>query len=176
VPLDLSEFTEPLALAPGVLRAVLTGRPEAWLDRRHAEDVVSPRETVAHLLICEAEESWIDRLQILLDPSFEVTQGEYACTSDAELAAKKPLPQLLDEFERWRGANLMALESLHLDQKDLNRSRTEEGFGSQTVGNLLATWVAHDLYHTGQIFKSFSAPYIDRIGPYQKYLNLPHFN
>lgn len=173
--LDVTPYTEPLSLTPATLRAVLQGRPDDWLDRRHAPDVVSPRETVAHLLLCEAEETWIDRVRHLLDPDHVCIPGSYAGLGDGELS-KRPLPELLDAFETQRTRSLHELEALGLTIADLEGSITEEGFGTQTVENVLNTWVAHDLYHLGQIFKSYSAVYADRIGPYQTFLNLPHFN
>jgi uncharacterized damage-inducible protein DinB len=174
--LDLTEYTEPLARTPGLLRAVVEGVPDEWLDRRHAHDVVTPREAVAHLLICEAEESWIDRIRHLLDPDHHVfPTGPYAGLSDADLAASHSLPILLEAFTAYRAQSLRDLESLGLTETDLEKCWDDE-LGTQTIANLLATWVAHDLYHLGQIFKSYSAPYIDRIGPYQQFLNLPHFN
>lgn len=173
--LDVTPYTEPLSRTPKVLRTAVEGVPDDWLDRRHAPDVVSPRETVAHLLICEAEESWIDRTRHLLQPEHVFVPGPYDGLSDAELAVR-PLSELLDEFETQRARCVRDLERMRLSSDDLERGLGEPGFGTQTVGNLLATWVAHDLYHLGQIFKSYSAPYAERIGPYQKYLNLPHFN
>jgi hypothetical protein len=173
--LDLTEYAEPLARTPGLLRATVEGVPDEWLDRRHAPDVVSPREAVAHLLICEAEESWIDRIRHLLDANHVFPTGPYAGLSDADLAASHSIPVLLEAFGAYRTQSLRDLDALGLSAKDLEK-RWDDDLGTQTVGHLLATWVAHDLYHLGQIFKSYSAPYVDRIGPYQRFLNLPHFN
>ncbi|RYG23658.1 DinB family protein [bacterium] len=173
--LDLTEYTVPLSRTPGLLRAAVEGVPDEWLDRRHAHDVVSPREAVAHLLVCEAEESWVERIRHLLDPNHVFSAGPYAGLSDADLAGSHTIPVLLGAFEAYRSQSLRDLESLGLTQDDLGKCWDDE-LGTPTVGNLLATWVAHDLYHMGQIFKSYSVPYVDLIGPYQRFLNLPHFN
>ena len=174
--LDVAPYTDPLSRTPAVLRAVVEGRPPAWLDSRHAPDVVTPRETVAHLLLCEAEDSWTTRIQRVLEPGRAFPPGAYDGVGDADLAGARPLPELLDEFDALREKSLRELAALRLTPDDLRATLEDDAFGDQTVGQLLATWVAHDLYHLGQIFKSYSALYVDRIGPYQRYLNLPHFN
>jgi hypothetical protein len=45
-----------------------------------------------------------------------------------------------------------------------------------TLRELIHTWAAHDLYHLGQIYKSFSMNFVEKIGAWQASLNLPHFN
>jgi uncharacterized damage-inducible protein DinB len=169
--LDVSPYTEPLSRTPAILRAVIEGRPDVWLDSRHAPDVKSPRKAVVHLAYCERE-SFVTRARYILDPDF-VGPDDLAEHEAALLAMT--MPELLDDFEAHRAQSLTDLADLRLTTQDLQKQRTDE-IGTQTVGNLLATWVAHDLYHLGQIFKSFSALYLDQIGPYQQFLNLPHFN
>ena len=176
MPLDVAPYTDPLSRPPAILRAVVEGRPDAWLDSRHAPDVVSPRETVAHLLLCEAEESWIDRIRHVMDPERAFVPGPYAGLGDADLAAARSPAELLNDFASWRSRNVRELAALDLTLGDVETGGGDAEFETQTVGHLLATWVAHDLYHLGQIFKSYSALYVGRVGPYQRYLNLPHFN
>ncbi len=174
--LDLGEFLDPLARTPALLRSVVNGVSESWLDRRHAPDVVSPRLAVAHLLRCEVDESWIMRIQFVRGLLPEIPAGVYDGLSGAQMVGMHTVSELLDEFEAARQQNLRDLVALQLTTADLQCSFTEPDFGTQTVAHLLATWVAHDLYHLGQIFKSYSAPYVDQIGPFQYFLNLPHFN
>jgi len=168
---DITQFTQPLSLTPNLLRAVVAGRPDDWLDRRHAADVCSPREAVAHLVLCEGYGTWIDRTRKILDPNY--VAGTDETVSEATLLASRTLDMLLDEFEALRATAIQQLRDLNLTEADL---QTVNAAGTCTVGQLLSTWVAHDLYHIGQIFKSFAAPYETEIGPYQRYLNLPHFN
>jgi len=168
---EITKFTEPLSLTPGLLRAVVAGRPDEWLDRRHAPDVVSPREAVAHLVLCEGYGTWIDRTRKILDPSYMANTDE--TVSEATLLASRTLDALLDEFEALRATAIQQLRDLNLTEPDL---KVLNAVGTCTVGQLLSTWVAHDLYHIGQIFKSFAAPCESEIGPYQRYLNLPNFN
>jgi hypothetical protein len=170
--LDVREYTEPLSRTPAILRATVEGRPDAWLDSRHAEDVFSPREAVRHLAFCERE-SYITRARYILEPG-----AAFPSTEAADRAFLKSLSveEMVDDFEMHRMRSLTELAGLNLSESDLGKEWRDEELGTQTVGNLLATWVAHDLYHLGQIFKSYSALYVDEIGPYQMFLNLPHFN
>jgi hypothetical protein len=39
-----------------------------------------------------------------------------------------------------------------------------------TLGQLLATWVVHDLNHTGQIVKAMAKQYTDAVGPWRENL------
>ena len=91
--LDMRQYTEPLSRTPSILRAVVEGRPDTWLDSHHEADVVSPREAVLHLAYVERE-SWVSRVKSIIDP-------EAASTVDhtADEVALKPmtLPQLLDD-------------------------------------------------------------------------------
>lgn len=172
--LDVTPWTDPLSRTPAILRAAVSGRPDAWLDSRHAPDVVTPREAVRHLAFCERE-SWIDRIQFVRDPENTAMPDG---SPHVPLLNSMSFEELLDDFEGQRRERLAELAALNLTEVDLTKSwtDTEEEQHTETVGNLLATWVAHDLYHLGQIFKSFSAPYADAVGPYQRFLNLPQFH
>jgi hypothetical protein len=173
IPADLSRFTEALSRTPGILRAVLEGQPDAWLDSRHAEDVFSPREALAHLIIVEREWGWVFRIKRVLDPSYSEDGQDFA---EADYAAQHTIAEMLLEFEAIRRCSLSSLMALGLREEDLSVSTHDPEFGVESVENQLAGWIGHDLYHLGQIFKSYASLYADDIGPYQQHLNLPHFN
>lgn len=84
--------------------------------------------------------------------------------------------ELLAEFDALRLQRIQDLINLKLSTGDLEKRGIHSKFGPFKLEELLSTWVAHDLYHIGQIFKSYSAIYVGKIGPWQNYLNLPHFN
>lgn len=171
--LDVSEYSVPLAKTPAVLRAVVEDRPDTWLDSRHAPDVFSPREAVAHLLLCDIHESFIDRTRFILEPGFSLTGPELR---GRDLLVKYSLSEMLEQFDKARAQRLQELHQMRLVESDLDKSIDDEELGPFTLRELLATWVAHDQYHLGQIFKSYSALYLGKIGVYQTFLNLPHFN
>jgi hypothetical protein len=170
---EFQELIDSLARTPIVLRAAIEGRPESWLDRKHAEDVVSPREAVAHLVLCEHWESFPFRIKWVLStpglPDVEEMSGE-------QLLERYSIPELLDLFVTYRAECIQELLEMHLSEENLLITREDEDGSIQSVSDVLHTWVAHDFYHLGQIFKSYSAPYQEKIGMYQDYLNLPHFN
>jgi uncharacterized damage-inducible protein DinB len=173
--IDLAVYTNPLSRTPGMLRAVVEGQPDAWLDARHASDVCSPREAVAHLVLCDRE-SWVLRVKRVLHPEIKIEVPPFAELEESEVLKTRSVGDLLDEFDELRPQRLRDLAELNLTEADLEKRGVHSQFGDYTVANLLATWVAHDLYHLGQIFKSYSAPYAEQIGPWQHYLNLPNFN
>jgi hypothetical protein len=57
-----------------------------------------------------------------------------------------------------------------MNEGDLYRRSQHPDFGSVTLSQLLATWVAHDLNHTGQIVKTMAKQYRDAVGPWREYL------
>ena len=176
MPLDLTPYTDPLSRTPNILRAMIEGKPDAWLDARHADEVFSPREGVAHMLLVEAEGGWVGRIQKILDPSTVIASGAYAEMKAEELAASRSLDDLLTEFVEVRKTRIQELSALGLTAEDLSTNVVRDGFGTVTVENLLNAWVSHDLYHMGQILKSYSSQFVEKIGPYQQFLNLPQFN
>jgi uncharacterized damage-inducible protein DinB len=44
--------------------------------------------------------------------------------------------------------------------------------GSVTVGQLLATWVTHDLNHLGQIARVMARRQAEAVGPWREYLGI----
>jgi hypothetical protein len=44
--------------------------------------------------------------------------------------------------------------------------------GAVTLGQLLATWVAHDLNHIGQVVEVMSRQYREAVGPWRAYLDI----
>jgi uncharacterized damage-inducible protein DinB len=170
---DLSPFIEQLNRTPLELRTLIEGRSDAWLDRKHAAEVVSPRQAVAHLVLCEGYESWIVRIRAILDPEKPMVVEEM---SSRQLLEMYSLTELLDKFQSLREWSIHELEAMQLSEEDLEVRRSDSEDWSESVGELLATWPAHDLYHLGQILKSFAAPFQTQIGPYQHFLNLPNFN
>jgi hypothetical protein len=84
----------------------------------------------------------------------------------------KSLAHLLDEFEEVRRTNVAQLKSLALTDEDLRKTGTHPKFGTVTLGQLLATWVAHDLDHLMQISRVMGKQLKDDIGPWTEYLRI----
>jgi hypothetical protein len=82
------------------------------------------------------------------------------------------MAELLDEFADLREQNLRELEDIRLSEKDLERTGRHPEFGEVTLGQLLATWVVHDLGHIAQIARVLSKQYKDEVGPWSTYLRV----
>jgi hypothetical protein len=76
---------------------------------------------------------------------------------------------LLDRFASVRASNLEVLGAL-VEIDDLGRRGIHPTFGEVTLGQLLATWVVHDLNHLGQIVKTMAKQYKQAVGPWRELL------
>jgi uncharacterized damage-inducible protein DinB len=160
--------TEVLRRTPGALRAMLSGLPEPWLTGDEGPQTWSPYQVLGHLTHIE-ECDWIDRTKVILehgtDRPFEPVDREAGFVRFEGWS----LDELLDRFASVRATNLVSLASL-VDTGDLDRRGVHPTFGEVTLGQLLATWVVHDLNHTGQIVKAMSKQYTDAVGPWREFL------
>jgi len=81
-------------------------------------------------------------------------------------------PELVAEFAKCRADNLRALAALDLQPADLARRARHPELGVVTLGQHLATWVAHDLTHIAQIARAMAHRYRDAVGPGRAYLRI----
>ena len=90
----------------------------------------------------------------------------------AHLAAKEEqtLAERLERFESLRRGNLDELASMRLGPRELRLTGEHPDFGTVTLGQLLATWVAHDLGHLAQIARVMAKQYRDAVGPWIAFL------
>ena len=66
--------------------------------------------------------------------------------------------------------NLKVLAQWHLSDAQLSLAGEHPDFGPVTLRQLLATWVAHDLNHLGQMARVMARQYRDAVGPWRAYL------
>ena len=165
-----------LRRTPAVLRTWLSELPKSWTASNEGGDTWSPYDIVGHLIHGERTD-WIPRAELLL------THGESRPFTPFDRFAQfsesrgKSLSELLNTFSELRAENLVRLESMRLTPADLERRGRHPELGSVTLGQLLATWVAHDLNHLGQIARVMGRQYTDAVGPWLAYLPLlarPH--
>jgi hypothetical protein len=88
----------------------------------------------------------------------------------------KSLSQLLDEFARVRSEALDQLRGLKLRVDDLQRRGRHPALGTVTLGQLLATWAAHDLTHLHQLSRIMAHQYREAVGPFAAYLGVMKCN
>jgi uncharacterized damage-inducible protein DinB len=159
---------EVLGRTPNVLRAMLSDLPDDWTVADEGADTWSPYQVVGHLTYIE-EYDWIDRTRVILEHG-----GEHVfepVDREAGFARFKDwsLSDLLDRFASIRTSNLETLNTL-VEVTDLGRRGVHPTFGEVTVSQLLATWVVHDLNHTGQIVKTMAKQYTHAVGPWRAFL------
>jgi hypothetical protein len=67
---------------------------------------------------------------------------------------------------------VIRLESVQLKTADLERRGLHPELGPVTLGQLLATWVVHDLNHLSQIARVMGRQYTHAVGSWIEYLPL----
>jgi uncharacterized damage-inducible protein DinB len=165
---SLEQGTEVLRRTPSALRTLLAGLSDGWVTGDEGPGTWSPYQVLGHLTHIE-EVDWLDRTRVILEHGttrpFNPVDREAGFTRFEGWT----LTQLLDRFAEIRAANLEALPEL-VQEPDLHRLGVHPTFGEVTLGQLLATWVAHDLNHTGQIVKAMAKQYTEAVGPWREFL------
>jgi hypothetical protein len=169
--IDLGEIIGLLRRTPAVIRALLEGLPERYLRRNEGGETWSPFDVLGHLIHGERTD-WIPRARIILDEGETRTFDPFDRYAQFEASKGKTVEELLDEFEVLRRRNLLALEQMHLSPEDLSKTGQHPELGRVTLGELLATWAAHDLDHLVQISRTLAKQYEDAVGPWQKYMSV----
>ncbi len=168
---DLTQALAVLERTPRVLDTLLRGLPDAWTRATEGPDTWSPFDVVGHL-ICGEKTDWIVRARIILE---EGERGPFPpFDMKAQFAASKgrTLDSLLDDFAALRAANLEALRGFKLTPERLARTGTHPELGRVTLGQHLATWVAHDMDHISQIVRVMAKQYGEAVGPWKAYLKV----
>lgn len=169
----LNEAVQALSGTPAVLRALLTGLPESWLDSNEGPGTWSPFDIVGHLIHGERTD-WIPRAKHILDGPSETPFEPFDRFAQFQESRGKSLGALLDEFEDLRLGNLDELANFKLGETDLEREGKHPEFGAVTLRQLLATWVCHDFSHLGQISRVLAKRHREAVGPWARYLSILH--
>jgi hypothetical protein len=160
-----------LERTPIVLRALLEDLPRKWTEATEGPGTWSPFDVVGHLIHGERTD-WVPRVEHLLAHGdalpFPAFDREAMFTASRGLA----LGELLDTFARLRAESLARLDALGLTDADLARPGRHPELGAVTLGQHLATWVAHDLGHLAQIARVLARQYTEAVGPWRKYLSI----
>ena len=160
-----------LRRTPDVLRTLLRDLPDAWTEASEGPGTWSPFDVVGHLIHGERTD-WVPRIEHLLRHGDAVAFPPF--DREAMFGASKGLSlrDLLDTFERLRAGNLARVHEFGLTDADLARRGRHPEFGVVTLGQHLATWVAHDLSHINQVVRVMARQYSDAVGPWRAYLSL----
>jgi hypothetical protein len=160
-----------LRRTPTVLRDLLLDLPGPWTEATEGPGTWSPFDVVGHLIHGERTD-WVPRVEHMLRHGDAVPFPPF--DRDAMFAASRgaSLSELLDTFGRLRTENLNRLAALGLSDADLARRGRHPEFGVVTMGQHLATWVAHDLSHVAQVVRVMARQYSEAVGPWQVYLSI----
>jgi uncharacterized damage-inducible protein DinB len=168
-PFVLDDALPILRATPGVLQVWLSELPNSWIMANEGPETWSPFDIVGHLIHGERTD-WIPRLELLLAHGESRPFTPFDRFAQFRESQGKSLSELLDTFAELRRANLVRLESLQLRTADLQRRGMHPELGPVTLSQLLATWVAHDLNHLGQIARVMGRQYTEAVGPWLEYL------
>ena len=168
---QLPEALAVLQRTPRVLFTMLDGLPDFWVLRNYGPQTFSPFDVVGHLIHGERTD-WMVRAKLILEHGPEKPFEPFDRYAMYEASKGKSIAELLATFAALRAENLAALRALNLTAQDLDRRGTHPALGPVTLGQLLATWVAHDLNHIHQIAKCMAFQYRDDVGPWKQYLSI----
>jgi hypothetical protein len=165
----LNHATEILRRTPATLNSLLRHLPNEWVISTEGPDSWSPFDVLGHLIHAE-ETDWIPRARIILEYGEERTFEPFDRFGMFEKSRGKSLGDLLDMFERLRAGSLKELEGMKLSPEVLAKRGRHPELGIVTLGQLLSTWVVHDLGHVGQIVRVMAKQYGDEVGAWRAYL------
>jgi hypothetical protein len=157
-----------LCRTPAALRELVVGLPAAWTECTDAPGSWSPHQVVGHLTHIE-ECDWMDRTRRILDDGPGCVLDPVDREAGFARFAGWTTEQLVARFTAVRATNLDDLDEL-VTREDLGRRGVHPDFGDVTLGQLLATWVVHDLNHLHQIVTTMAAQYREAIGPWRAFL------
>lgn len=166
---DVATGVAVLERTPFTLRAMLAGLAPAWTAATEGPDTWSPYDILGHLVHGERTD-WIGRARIVLAQGADRRFPVFDRLAQFRESEGKSLVQLLDEFARLRAENLATLAGWQLTEAQLALQGEHPAFGTVSLRQLLATWVAHDLGHVAQTARVMAKQYRGAVGPWRAYL------
>jgi hypothetical protein len=166
--MELSELTAMLARTPSVAAVLLADLPDNWLHRSDGPGTWSAYDIVGHLVEGDAT-NWVPRARMIMEYGSQRTFEAF--DREAMLGRQpEPIGTLLARFADARVESLRELGSLGIADGDLDRRGHHGDFGEVTLGQLLATWLAHDLTHLAQVGEVLAGRYRDEVGPWRAFM------
>jgi uncharacterized damage-inducible protein DinB len=160
-----------LTRPPAALDALLRDLPDAWTRANEGENTWSAYDVVGHLIHCDHTD-WMARARILLEFGETRPFDPFDRWGHVKAVEGKSFGQLLDDLASVRAANLAELRGWNLTETDLAKRGRHPALGTVTLGELLATWAAHDLNHLHQMARVMAYQYREDVGPFRQYLGV----
>lgn len=168
---DLPRALEVLSRTPSVLESLLDGLSDEWLDASEGPDTFTPRDVVGHLIHGE-ETDWVPRIRLILERGENEPFVPFDRFGFREKIQGRAMDDLLRELRNLRGENLDYVRGLGLSTADFDRKGRHPGLGTVTLGQLIASWVVHDLGHVRQVVRVLARQYGEAVGPWKEYLTI----
>jgi hypothetical protein len=168
---QVKHAVEILEQTPQTLQSLIGGLSDTWILTNEGPDTWSPFDVVGHLIHGEVTD-WIPRVKIILERGEARTFTPFDRFAFFQKSKGKTLHELLAIFSGLRKENLRVLEELKLEPQQFELIGTHPEFGTVTLGQLIATWVVHDLDHIEQIVRTMASQYRDNAGPWKVYLSI----
>jgi hypothetical protein len=168
---NLQDTMALLARTPAAFDALLRDLPDTWTRHNEGEKSWSAFDVVGHLIHADRTD-WMPRARIILQFGDTRPFDAFDRLGHVREVDGKSLAQVLDEFARVRADALARLRALNLSTEDLQRRGVHPALGPVTLGELLATWAAHDLTHLHQVSRVMAYQYRDAVGPFRAYLGV----
>jgi hypothetical protein len=167
---NLDDAITILERTPPTMGALLAGLPETWVRATEGEGTWSPYDVIGHLIHGERTD-WIPRARHILAGETRAFEPFDRMAQFTESQGKS-LVELLTTFADLRRDNVGALIAMNLTDVDLGRRGLHPELGGVTLGQLLATWVVHDLDHVAQVARTMARVYKEATGPWSEYLSI----
>jgi len=168
---ELNKTVEILEHTPAMLYAMLQNISGEWVHNNEGQGTWSVFDIIGHLIVCEKTD-FITRTELILADSAVKTLAPIDMYAQFENNKGKTLSMLLIEFEQLRKENIRKLLAFDLNDDDLQKTAIHPKIGTLNLGELLATWVAHDLNHIAQIARVMAMQYKDAVGPFIEFLGI----
>jgi len=166
---QLEHAKQILSRTPATLNSLLGRLPDEWVTPNEGPDSWSPFDVLGHLIHGE-ETDWIPRARMILEHGEGRPFEPFDRFAMFEKSKGKSLAELLAAFERLRAESLKELDEMKLTPEALRKRGRHPELGAVTLGQLLSTWVVHDLGHLAQIVRVMAKQYGEAVGPWRAYL------
>ena len=167
---NLDDTITILERTPAAMGALLAGLPETWVRATEGDGTWSPYDVIGHLIHGERTD-WIPRARHILAGETRAFEPFDRMAQFTESQGKS-LVELLTTFADLRRENVASLIAMNLTDVDLGRRGLHPELGGVTLGQLLATWVVHDLDHVAQVARTMAKVYKEATGPWSEYLSI----